>query len=233
MDSITISVGKRIKHFRKAQNMTINQLSQLIHKSKSAISKYENGQVTIDIETLYDIAEALNINISNLVHYNPHNAKRFFTKSKLFGGATDLYVYYYKKTQKRLIKCYLQLVNHEDDETIVHFYLDVPSFNEVENCSYFYNGSFVSYDTFTYFFLANQANPIERVYFCCANPLTGKSYTFGLETGVTDRGTIPMAMKSLISKYPISDENFILEQLVVTKEDIKLLKDTNMFLLQY
>lgn len=69
MDSYSAYVGTRIKHFRKAQNLTIEELARAISKSKSAVSKYENGQISIDIETLRDIAEALKINVSQIIYY--------------------------------------------------------------------------------------------------------------------------------------------------------------------
>ena len=71
MDSYSAYVGTRIKHFRKAQNLTIEDLARIINKSKSAVSKYENGQISIDIETLKDIADALKINVSQIIYYTP------------------------------------------------------------------------------------------------------------------------------------------------------------------
>ena len=71
MDSYSAYVGTRIKHFRKAQNLTIEELARTINKSKSAVSKYENGQIAIDIETLKDIADALKISVSQIIYYTP------------------------------------------------------------------------------------------------------------------------------------------------------------------
>ena len=61
MGSFSYHVGQRIKKYRKSRGYTIEQFSAMINKSKATVSKYENGTITIDVETLYDIARALDI----------------------------------------------------------------------------------------------------------------------------------------------------------------------------
>ena len=51
-------VGSRIRFYRKLKNMTQDQLAAAIHKSESTLSKYESGQIAIDVGSLYDIASA-------------------------------------------------------------------------------------------------------------------------------------------------------------------------------
>ena len=52
MSSFSYFVGQRIKKYRKSRGYTIEQFSAMINKSKATLSKYENGAITIDIETL-------------------------------------------------------------------------------------------------------------------------------------------------------------------------------------
>ena len=63
MSSFSYFVGQRIKKYRKSRGYTIEQFSTMINKSKATLSKYENGAITIDIETLYEIAQALDIEL--------------------------------------------------------------------------------------------------------------------------------------------------------------------------
>ena len=63
MGSFSYHVGQRIKKYRKSRGYTIEQFSAMINKSKATVSKYENGTITIDVETLYDIARALDIDL--------------------------------------------------------------------------------------------------------------------------------------------------------------------------
>ena len=68
--NITREVGSRIRYARKSRGMSMDELAQAIYKTRSAISKYENGQISVDIATLYDIANALKVSIYDLLHRN-------------------------------------------------------------------------------------------------------------------------------------------------------------------
>ena len=66
-DNIASCIGNQIRLYRKLTKMSLDELAGKINKSKGTVSKYENGTVSIDIETLYKIAEALSIDIINLI----------------------------------------------------------------------------------------------------------------------------------------------------------------------
>ena len=86
MGSFSYHVGQRIKKYRKSRGYTIEQFSAMINKSKATLSKYENGTITIDIETLYDIAQALNIDLKCFIDYQPpvfHQEQHFWQQSSL------------------------------------------------------------------------------------------------------------------------------------------------------
>ena len=59
MSEISAQIGSQIRTLRKKRKMTLDDLSGIIHKSRSTISKYEKGEIAIDIETLYEIADAI------------------------------------------------------------------------------------------------------------------------------------------------------------------------------
>lgn len=56
MSRINEHIGGRIRMYRKARELTLQQLADLIHKSRASVSKYENGEITLDVETLSEIA---------------------------------------------------------------------------------------------------------------------------------------------------------------------------------
>ena len=43
------------------RGLTLAQLAEMIHKGQSTVSKYETGDIAVDVETLYDISDALHI----------------------------------------------------------------------------------------------------------------------------------------------------------------------------
>jgi transcriptional regulator with XRE-family HTH domain len=48
---------------RKNKNITQSELAQILNKPQSFVSKYENGDRSLDLIELYDICNALNIDI--------------------------------------------------------------------------------------------------------------------------------------------------------------------------
>ncbi len=67
-----MNIGEKIKKIRTQQNKSTYELADIINKngfkiSQSAISKIENGRKKIDIETLEEIAKALDIEVDLLI----------------------------------------------------------------------------------------------------------------------------------------------------------------------
>ena len=95
MESISAHVGMRIKQCRKKKNMTIEELGRVINKSKATISKYENGSVAIDIETLEKISSALDVNIISLVDYDISDENVQTDEQNIYFNQSKIYMYYF------------------------------------------------------------------------------------------------------------------------------------------
>ena len=67
MSVIAEEIGQRIRQFRQGRRMTLDELASAVHKSRATLSKYERGEISMDIETLYDIARALNVRTEQLL----------------------------------------------------------------------------------------------------------------------------------------------------------------------
>ncbi len=59
--------AKNFKNLRLAKSMTQEQLAKALNMSKSAISMYENGRRSPDLETAEAIADFFNVNMDDLV----------------------------------------------------------------------------------------------------------------------------------------------------------------------
>ena len=96
-ERITKEVGSRIRYARKSRGMSMDELAQAIYKTRSAISKYENGQISVDIATLYDIANALKISIYDLLHRNTPDINQEYNAEvpAFFRGVSQLYMYFF------------------------------------------------------------------------------------------------------------------------------------------
>ena len=95
--------------------MTIQALADMIHKGKSAVSKYENGQIIIDIVTLYDIAEVLGVHAEQLMYSKPP-AKFTITSAKVpafFRNLTQFYMFFFDGRNNTLNRSVIDVYSNE------------------------------------------------------------------------------------------------------------------------
>ena len=150
MSSFSYFVGQRIKKYRKSRGYTIEQFSAMINKSKATLSKYENGAITIDIETLYDIAQALDIDLKCFIDYQPpvFHQDAALPKNNYFNQSLA-YMYYYDGRVRQMVRSLLRFSRAADREGIeVTLYLGVTSFSDPDRCQHLFTGEMKAYDTF-------------------------------------------------------------------------------------
>ena len=63
-----MNLGENIRDLRKSKNITQEQLAKRIGVKRSVISKYENNTVNINISTLDEIANALDVTTIQLMY---------------------------------------------------------------------------------------------------------------------------------------------------------------------
>ena len=83
MNEINIYIGGQIRKYRKANGMTLQQLADVIHKSRATVCKYESGEISIDIATLYEISQALQVSTDYLLTGNRNTSDYITLDSKL------------------------------------------------------------------------------------------------------------------------------------------------------
>lgn len=95
MHEIDLLTGKRIRTFRKARGLTLEALAAQICKSKSTLSKYEKGEISLDLPTLYELSQALHIQPVQLLENLPQPDILSLSSPTptFFGGSTQLYAY--------------------------------------------------------------------------------------------------------------------------------------------
>lgn len=237
MNDFSIYVGERIKIFRKLRKMSLDKLAQNICKSKSTVSKYEHGKVLVDIETLENIANALNTEPYQLLYQDLKTEKKtdfsnFPEETVLFKDSKKLYVYYRDPYKKKIVKGLLMLLTDEaTNESKVLYYLDIPSFEKYQEGKYFHSGRMVTYATLTYFLLNNHHNCNEITSICVLHALSSTTFFYGLSTGLMATSLVPVAYKIVLSKMPFESDNEVFNYLTLSKNDLNNIKDTSMFIL--
>ena len=119
MSSINTHVGKMIRKYRKAANLTLQQLADAIHKSRATICKYENGDISMDIETLYEISQVLQVSVPQLtdigrLQAEADHSSAYAARKSPFFQAKMLYFYFYDGRYNRMKDGVINI--HEKEE---------------------------------------------------------------------------------------------------------------------
>lgn len=61
---------QKIKQFRELRNFTQEHMAEVLKLSQRAYSSIENGQTQLTVERLFDIAQALQVNIGDIIETN-------------------------------------------------------------------------------------------------------------------------------------------------------------------
>ena len=67
MKQVNQHIGNRIRNFRKMKKLTIQQLADMIHKSRATVSKYETGEAAPDLETAVKMADFFGVSLDEFV----------------------------------------------------------------------------------------------------------------------------------------------------------------------
>lgn len=236
MSNINIHVGKMIRKYRKAANMTLQQLADAIHKSRATICKYENGDISMDIETLYEISQVLQVSVPQLTDLEtvPTEIDHLFAyavrKSPFFQAKT-LYFYFYDGRYNRMKDGVINIHEKEEDGSYrATFSICSVSGNGRSSESY-YNGSVLYSDMLIRFSFVNQYNPLEEDLLYIFNPLEFRTHTDGLLCGISSADLMPCAFKCLVAleKQELNEE--LRKHLLFTKAELQRWKKLNMLLI--
>jgi len=230
MKEISIHVGQKIRLFRKMKGMTIEVFAGMIGKSKATVSKYENGDISIDVETLFAIAQALEVPVNQLIDYTDEKAadkgekKHQLTKSRY-------YMYFYDGRRSHIVRNVIEVQDGGQENGVfeANMYAYLENFDQYYQCKLLYRGVMRRYDTFVNFNLENQNNKVERAFLYAINSFSHSGRMAGLYCGLSTQPILPACFKFVLSPEILEEDEDLKEELMVSKEDIKTLKKMNMF----
>ncbi|AKN31970.1 XRE family transcriptional regulator [Clostridium carboxidivorans P7] len=231
MEEISIEIGKRIRSFRKAKKMTIQELADQIYKSKATVSKYEKGEIVIDIVTLYNVAKVLRIHVDQLLYCEPNGVEIQIEGKKpaFFQGSSQFYSYIYDGRANKLIRCVMDVLSKtEENRYKVMLYMNIESYENYQECENTYGGYIEHYDALTNIILRNQATPMEQITISMLASFMDSQTKWGLMFGISSRPLMPIAAKMLLSKKPLKQDQKLIDKLTISKEDIRIMKMYNM-----
>lgn len=88
------------------------------------------------------------------------------------------------------------------------------------------------HDFVTNYLLENQRNDIEHVFLCFNCPLDYSGQEQGLLSGISSRTMLPVSAKCILSDQPLAEDENLISSLLLTKEDLRLTRKYNMFMLE-
>ena len=228
MKEISIHVGRRIRLYRKMKGLTIETFAGMIGKSKATVSKYENGEISIDVETLFGIAEALEVSVNQLVDYAAETEE---DQGKYPLSRSRYYMYFYDGRRSRIARNVIEVQDggEENGEFEANMYAYLENFENVERCKLLYHGVMRRYDTFVNFNFENQNNKVERAFLYAINSFSHSGRMAGLYCGLSTQPILPACFKFVLSHEILEENEELKAELAVSKEDIKALKKMNMF----
>ncbi|MBR5390540.1 MAG: helix-turn-helix transcriptional regulator [Clostridia bacterium] len=228
MNEVSIAVGSRIRLYRQMKKFTLVALAEKIHKSKATLSKYETGDIVVDVETLFDIAGALEIKPQQLLDGTVCGEDEKELRPDGFFPQRRICVYFYDGRVKRIVRNLLE-TGYDGVGRTATFYNDIPAFDRPEACRNLYFGTAEYFDTVTNFSFSSQSNRIERLTMCAANPFDRGEQVPGMLSGISRYPMLPVSIKCILSPDEIPEDEELMKKLVLSHKDIKLIRSLNMF----
>lgn len=236
MNKIAQHTGQRIRLFRKARGLTLQQLADMIHKSRASVSKYETGEITLDIETLFDISQALNVDLNQLTDYRPkkvlppQQTAEIQGKSPFF-QADRLYFYFYDGRYNRLKDGVINIHRDQDADGDCRATLSISAVTPTGRSSeIYYSGKVVYSDMLIRFSFVNQYNTLEEDLLYIFNPLELRDFTEGLLCGISSADLMPCAFKCLVTLSPQPATEELKQHLLFTPKELRRWQKMNMLI---
>ncbi|BDF03010.1 helix-turn-helix domain-containing protein [[Clostridium] hylemonae] len=225
--AIDENVGKNIKKYRLAYKLTLEELAKKIHKSKSTMSKYEKGLISLDVATLEEIADVFQISPAYLLAVQDEELHSRLEPGEFLDRQ---YMYSYDGRSRHILKSVMERYQIPGSEQIgIQLFYDVQDEESCGNCKTFYTGYSRRYEFVENYNLQNQNNPTEQAWICCINSLNRTSRRTGMLTGLSYKTMMPVAIKVMLSAAILKEDDGLIASLLLTREDIRISRKYNLF----
>ena len=196
MSELNREIGGLIRNYRKAKNLTQDELSEKICKSKSTISKYEKGEIAVDVETLYEIADAIGVHVEQLLSQRSFERKEMQNEfcPAFFRGRNRFYGYIFDGRSNQLIRCVFDLLSKDGrNRDKVMMYMNFKDYAHYQKCENTYWGYMEHYNAVTNIHLVNQDSPMEKASAQLLASYLDSDTKWGLFNGFSSRPMMPIA----------------------------------------
>ncbi len=232
--SIVQYVGSQIRMYRKSQNYTLEQLAARLHKSKSTLSKYETGEISVDLSVLYQLSEIFSVQIGNFLppSTQPSNA----LLSQQFAplqSKTRLFCYHWDARPHRS-GLYVSMLEIEREGSHCVCYWNIIDENNYKRTGYLFHGAILRSETSRRFVLTHTVSPMDMLVINYLDPLVHHNIeVFGNVSSMSVGQFECYTTKCLLSDHPIPHNEELIKRLEINKSVISELRRTNTFRMNY
>lgn len=224
-------IGENIKKYRSAYNMTLKDLSKKLHKSISTVSKYEKGEISLDMTTFLETAKVFQVSPSALLCGTSEQAGEHPEHKE---EAERLYMYTYSSPEKEIIQSLIEQYPpvSPGGPFRVHLFNDIQDCGNPGRCNGFYTGTYAENGFLGTYLLHNQLSSSEQVMISCVKNLVNSNQQLGLISGLSNYTMLPVVFKTVLSRIEITDRKHLMDLLLFSKEDFRTLKQTHCLTIQ-
>lgn len=236
--NISAIVGERIQLYRKAKNITQKELGQMINKEKSVISKYESAQVAIDIQTLYEISDALEVPLSALVgQHVPASGTQNPVGNFIDQDRVYMYIMHKMGRQRKglLSSCItlepVMMPDSVEEPTVIKaiWYNTLKDVNDLSTAQSIVPGMLEVYETMSLFTFTNKRRYNYKTMILTMNFPNDNEVTHGMAMTIASYPQMPITSRVTLAKEPLYDMDRLFDALTLNSEDWKHFKQFNGF----
>ena len=211
-------IGDMIKKTRQAKNISVEELARRISKTKTTIYKYERNEVLPDVITVFEICNALDIDVNELLLKESIEQRKSYSVNP-FG--TELVYMYYLGINNDIMEYKLKF-DTSNGVTKADFL--------VNNNEIYYTGTIESHLNLAFISLKNY-EPINPTFEKLQLTINMKYSIDGRKKGVflalRQNVDEPVVKKFVISKEKLKDKEkeVLKKELCIEKEEVEFIKE--------
>ena len=179
------------------------------------------------------LAQALGVPVNQLIDYEEigeeKGEKGEIIKHNL--SKSKYYMYFYDGRRSRIARNVIEVQDGGEDSGVfsANMYASLEDLSNYYQCKLLYHGTMRKGDTFINFNFENQNNKVERMFMYAINSFNNGGRMEGLCCCLSPQPILPACFKFLMVSDILEETDDLKEKLKVSKEDIRLLKKMNMF----
>jgi transcriptional regulator with XRE-family HTH domain len=201
--------------------MSLEELGRRINKSKATVWKYENGLIDMDVNSMFEIAAALNISVSHLIDSLFPETDAPQDRAPTGDPAQCLFMYFFDSYQRKIVRNMIR-VSTRYHEASLFYHLE--SFDRLDDCRDFYTGAVNTVAPYMNFSFRNVNNDFESLFIVAKEPFKKQRIMKGLLTGISYKVFQPLSFKVLLSENELVEDDNLENWLKFTKAEFSDLR---------